>query len=465
MPSPRTYTKTEKLQVISTPRAQFVRELQSTFLKDDGGLSDEALEWDRGRGSDFRCLAQAVFLIDKYTTAMKNTGTIIQLEKWLSTDDELPSAFTNRVRDTYRVFAELVLDKKLNRVFKKPAKVSPIEFILISLLIATWKDSMSKAQLSVAVGRMRDDVRDNHVDIRMNAKVAKTMLDFIKDAGGDVGGTAGAGAGAGVGEKRKRTAMADEEETKMKAKKVSPSAASKSKSSTPQPKSKPTPPVSKTSSSASTPVPPSQPTTTQPQASSSAIPDRMASLRAAKALASSQIRLPPPTSLASRGEHPTAPQILPSPGVAFSFPTLPQFQSNQAQYPQQTHYIQSQPQAQNTLEASILATMSRLANVRSRPEHTQAQVPLGESMPPLPQGIPIPILHQPPPSGHANGNGYAQNRRDNGIGHGQQDPGYHSSHHHNARDPHGGEREYSGRPPPPPHLASDSGWKNRPHGR
>ncbi|KAF8626627.1 hypothetical protein AX15_004782 [Amanita polypyramis BW_CC] len=39
---------------------------------------------------------------------------------------------------------------------------------------------MSLAELSEAIGNMRDDVRVVHADIRMNTKVTKTMLDFMR---------------------------------------------------------------------------------------------------------------------------------------------------------------------------------------------------------------------------------------------------------------------------------------------
>ncbi|KAJ7833522.1 hypothetical protein B0H14DRAFT_2256663, partial [Mycena olivaceomarginata] len=44
-------TPAEKLKVISTPRATFVRALQDDFLNnEEAGLSGDALAWDRTRG-------------------------------------------------------------------------------------------------------------------------------------------------------------------------------------------------------------------------------------------------------------------------------------------------------------------------------------------------------------------------------------------------------------------------------
>lgn len=171
---------TEKLQVVNSPRAQFIRELQSDYLKDGGGLTTSALDWDRARGSDFRGLAQAIYSIDKHSTAFKTAPTILQLEKWLSDDSPVTAAFRKKITDTFDILVILVHEKSTKTAFKKPAKVSPVEFILIVVLIAVWKDKMSLAELSESIGKMREDVRVYHSDIRMNTKVTKTMLDFMR---------------------------------------------------------------------------------------------------------------------------------------------------------------------------------------------------------------------------------------------------------------------------------------------
>ena len=72
------------------------------------------------------------------------------------------------------------------------------------------------AQLSDAIAKMRDNVRANYVDIRMNSRVMKTMIDFIKSLQmpkipGDTGGPAGA-TGITAGLKRKRTEQQHESE-------------------------------------------------------------------------------------------------------------------------------------------------------------------------------------------------------------------------------------------------------------
>ncbi|KAL0957593.1 hypothetical protein HGRIS_001377 [Hohenbuehelia grisea] len=146
----------EKLQVINTPRAAFVRELLTQFVNENNGLGGGALNWDRGRGADFRCVAQSVYCIARYPSGIRNVGTMPQLKKWLSASDALPGVTMDMIRETYRVFVQLVSDKMVNRVFHEPKKIAPLEFICIPILIAIKRSGMSPC---AARGDDRDDAR------------------------------------------------------------------------------------------------------------------------------------------------------------------------------------------------------------------------------------------------------------------------------------------------------------------
>jgi hypothetical protein len=186
----------------------FIRELNSTYLT-EGGLVSETLDWDRSRGGDFRCLSQALQAIDKYSTNASSFGSMPQLEKWLTQSSEPTSEFRDKIHNTYNVLRDLAHDKSLNQVFNTPTKMSPIEFIMISVLVAAHKDKLTPSQLSVAIGQMRAHARTKHVDIRMNGRVGKTMIEFIKEfkAGKSQGGNGGESAGslAKAEKKRKRS--------------------------------------------------------------------------------------------------------------------------------------------------------------------------------------------------------------------------------------------------------------------
>jgi hypothetical protein len=182
----------------------------------------ETLDWDRSRGGDFRCLSQALQLIDKdiYSTKSTKFASMSSLEKWLTQSTEPTSEFRDKIHNTYGVLRDLAHDKSLNTVFNTPTKMSPIEFVMISVLVAVHKDSLTPSELSVAIGQMRAHARTQHVDIRMNTRVGKTMIEFIKEFNAgksqvrDGGESAGSLAKAEKKRKRSEKLNVNEEEDK-----------------------------------------------------------------------------------------------------------------------------------------------------------------------------------------------------------------------------------------------------------
>jgi hypothetical protein len=263
----------------------FIRELCTTFLT-EGGLIGETLDWDRSRGGDFRCLATALYVIDKYSTNPKNHGTMSQLEKWLTRSAEPTAEFRDDIHNAFNVLMDLAHDKSLNGVFNTPTKMSPIEFIMISVLVAVYKDKLTPSQLSTAIAQMRTDARKKHVDIRMNHRVGKTMLDFIKEfkaskaKGRDAGQSAASLAKAG--KKRKRPEPLDVKKHADIA--MEPPASSKEVKlpKTPRVTSKDSAPTTSEFVSGNAIKPPTN-----------GVPDRLAAIRAAKdKLATAPISLP-----------------------------------------------------------------------------------------------------------------------------------------------------------------------------
>ena len=112
-----------------------------------------------------------------------------------------------------RLYSNIATDKDLGQCLRSEeysgGKLSPVEFICVGLLIGVCgvgigggKARLGLEGLSREIERMREVVRAEHVDIRMNDRVAKTMLGFIR----------GVGAGSGsAGVKRKRAVAADGE--------------------------------------------------------------------------------------------------------------------------------------------------------------------------------------------------------------------------------------------------------------
>ena len=343
--------------------------------------------------------------MEKFSSSLKGV-TIIQLEKWLNVQEPLSSDFKAKISDSYRIFAELVQDKKLNKVFKKPTKVSPVEFTTIGLLVYVHKDKLTMAQLSEGIQKMRDDVRSTYVDIRMNARVMKTMIDFIKSLQvpkipGDTGGPAGAN-GSTAGLKRKRTEQQyesedeedsdDDDDEKMesqnpKAKKKSATVSNAKPSGPPRigPPSKAAVPSSRVKAEpVSSPVVSSQ--VPKPPHS-----DRMAALKRAKEASINQHPLPAfPSGSQGFPNYPNSfgepnPQMLPSPGPSFSLPSQAGPSSSSNRPPNSNSYKTPNslppPPSAAVMENSLMATMMRPSAVTT--SATPLKWPDSQQQPPL----------------------------------------------------------------------------------
>ncbi|KAJ3993775.1 hypothetical protein F5050DRAFT_1576977, partial [Lentinula boryana] len=180
----------EKLRVLNTRRAKFINELKVLFVTEQG-LAAPSFRWERSRGADYRCLAQAVYVISKWGTdrssSLKNAGTLPQVERWLEDDTEpVPDEFSSVIKETFSILVELTAKEEYSAPFSMYAKVSPVEIIGISVLIyahsviAPIGEKLNLTELSAAFSKMRQDVRREHKDIRLNDRVGKTIISFVK---------------------------------------------------------------------------------------------------------------------------------------------------------------------------------------------------------------------------------------------------------------------------------------------
>ncbi|KAH9850421.1 hypothetical protein C2E23DRAFT_835051 [Lenzites betulinus] len=169
-------TVAERMQAVAGPWPSLIREVQSIVLGDDGFGED--LDWGHDRGRDFQCLAAIINLIHTHpATAFPSAPRI---ERWLSSPSAVPVKTREDVLDTFRIFITLVKDKRYNMAFNKPARVSPVEFTMIGVLIYRFRKTLSLKQLSQAIWFMRADVRKAHKDVRQNQRVVGTMFKFIE---------------------------------------------------------------------------------------------------------------------------------------------------------------------------------------------------------------------------------------------------------------------------------------------
>jgi hypothetical protein len=221
------------MQAITGPWPSLIRDIQEDMLGESGFGGH--LDWGHARGRDFQCVTSIAYLVDKPKAAMPGAQ---QLEKWLQDKDPVPPRFRHEIFDTFRVFGELV--RAFKSTFHKPSKLAPVEFVMIGLLVYTYRMTLSLAQLNSAIEKMRADVRVQFSDIRQNTKVAKAMREFINkkvkvaDLKGDKMGDKPASSKArlaqmGMALKRKRAAFSDDDSSESESLKPPPSKLSTSK--------------------------------------------------------------------------------------------------------------------------------------------------------------------------------------------------------------------------------------------
>ncbi|KIJ67382.1 hypothetical protein HYDPIDRAFT_37917 [Hydnomerulius pinastri MD-312] len=168
-------TPAERLQAIVGPWSTVIREIQSQVLGEEG--FEGYLDWGHARGRDFQCLATIGYLIENHPkTSIPGTKT---LEKWLQKSETVSPKLRGELHETFRIFLTLARDKKYSGSLNRPTRVSPIEFVMIGVLIYVKRSTLSLTQISSAIEKMRKDVRASHKDIRSNTRVTKHLLEFM----------------------------------------------------------------------------------------------------------------------------------------------------------------------------------------------------------------------------------------------------------------------------------------------
>ncbi len=162
------------MQAITGHWPNFIREVQSQVLGDDG--FGNSFDWGRARGRDFHGLASIVYLIDQLP-AHRVPPTAQTMEKWLTRTTPVPPKLRTGVLDTFRVYLSLTREKAYKKAFTR--RVSPIEFVMIGVMIYMKRAMLSLTQLSHAVDKMRTDVRSVEKDVRTNGRVSKLLFRFI----------------------------------------------------------------------------------------------------------------------------------------------------------------------------------------------------------------------------------------------------------------------------------------------
>ncbi|KAH8981110.1 hypothetical protein EDB86DRAFT_3107326 [Lactarius hatsudake] len=169
-------TPAERMQAISGPWPNFIREIQSQVLGDDG--FGHSFEWGRARGKDFHGLASIVYLIEQLP-ACRIPPTSAAMDRWLTRTTQVTHKLRTGILDTFRVYLVLVREKDYRKPFAQ--RVSPIEFVMIGVMIYVKRETLSLTQLSHAVEQLRADVRSRERDVRTNGRTTRLLFKFIME--------------------------------------------------------------------------------------------------------------------------------------------------------------------------------------------------------------------------------------------------------------------------------------------
>ncbi|PBK95210.1 hypothetical protein ARMGADRAFT_1011083 [Armillaria gallica] len=157
-------TAAEKLQAISSPRVQIIRELLATHPLDN-------IPFDRSRATDFRCFVTLAHALTNYPGMNNIVIQPAQLTKWLKSEGE-GEAFRTKMEETLVRMAEVSVPDK------GKDKVSPIEVVFIGVLANAVSDGRD---LSNLVAEMRSDARAAFKrTMQLNSHVGKHMMAFVK---------------------------------------------------------------------------------------------------------------------------------------------------------------------------------------------------------------------------------------------------------------------------------------------
>ncbi|KDQ21471.1 hypothetical protein BOTBODRAFT_25916 [Botryobasidium botryosum FD-172 SS1] len=171
-------TPAEKLQAISSPWANWIRELQKRYISCEGGFPG-AITWDITRGKDFQCLCQLVHCVSSMPNVTYPSATV--LDKWLRREDPPDQSIKHFVSNVLGDFLYIASTEEYNEGFTAiTQRVAPVEFVFIGVLLARMKGASweSKAE---AITSLRRQTRAKHRDVRANGTVTQSMWGIVKN--------------------------------------------------------------------------------------------------------------------------------------------------------------------------------------------------------------------------------------------------------------------------------------------
>ncbi|KAI0790828.1 hypothetical protein C8Q75DRAFT_106715 [Abortiporus biennis] len=173
-----TLTPAEKLQAISSARAEWISILDARFVTDSQGLARMInIEVTRGRG--FQNLAQLVYCC--FGLPEQLLASTKELHTWLKKDEKPRSEFKTKIEETLTEFWHLATQKEYSKAFTAVDKrVAPLEFTFIGVVIFVMNECQcTHAQKAQAIYKLRLHIRNKFPDVRMRTDIIRYTWEYV----------------------------------------------------------------------------------------------------------------------------------------------------------------------------------------------------------------------------------------------------------------------------------------------
>ncbi|KAG8739746.1 hypothetical protein FRC10_005215 [Ceratobasidium sp. 414] len=182
----------EKQKAISSPTVNWIRGLVSKYFEGDNGIP-QFLPMNTKRSKDFQCFSRKSIDFPPVSkphtisplefvcmaTALPNfeMPAAAKLSKFLQEQDERSKIFKDAVEKATRSLSELSQDKSHAKIVGT-IPIAPVELVHICLL-CLMLSGRSLQVMANKINEMRQYVRERHIDVRANNRVARTFAEFL----------------------------------------------------------------------------------------------------------------------------------------------------------------------------------------------------------------------------------------------------------------------------------------------
>ncbi|KAG8711228.1 hypothetical protein FRC11_003361 [Ceratobasidium sp. 423] len=165
----------EKQKAISSPTVTWIRAVVTQYFEGDDGIP-QFMKMNMKRSKDFQCVAQYVYMASALPAF--DSPSAPKLTKFLHQQEERSNAFKKPVERAIRDLHKLV-QEPANIKLIGSAPVAPVELVHICLVCLMLK-GRSLRVMANAIGKMRTFIRDQHIDVRANTRVAKSFAEHLE---------------------------------------------------------------------------------------------------------------------------------------------------------------------------------------------------------------------------------------------------------------------------------------------